>query len=1005
MVVGFIPESQIYSQIKNSSPLVVNPNTTVLEAIAQMSEADSSYVLVMASDEIDSGSDLLGILTRGDIIRMTLKGCTFDQLFVKDAMCSPVITIQESELTDTKSALVLFYSYQISRLPVLDGDRLVGVLTQNDLIDLLAENVLESKSFKYKTQNSLNLPDIQIQDESCLSLLFDTYEELQLNIEELKTIEEELRLWNIELENIKRQYQDLFDFAPDGYLVTDCVGLVVLSANLAICNFLSISKEDLYLKNLHSLVDPSDIPLLYSNLRQGFGENATLTWEMSLKLSDDSYCPVEVSVSKILCLLDNSTTLQWLFRDISDRRRAQQALQELNQSLATKIEQRTNELWQVNKLQRTILDSTDYSIITTDLDGIIQIFNHGAEQMLGYSMGEIIGQATPTIFCDAQELAELAATLSAELGQDLPNGFVALTAQASLDVVCEKELTNIRKDGSRFPVLLSITALRNEKEQVIGFLGISKDISDRKEAEATLKQQLDAIEAASDGIAILRDYKYTYLNKAHVRLFGYEHSEELIGKSWEKLYSPEGIVRANKEIFPALERDRAWSGEVTVLRKDGSSFDEELSLTLTDSGLLICVCRDISDRKKAEALLQATNQELLRATRLKDEFLANMSHELRTPLNAILGITESLSEGVFGAIQEKQKSMLQVVEDSGNHLLELINDILDLAKIEADEMTLECQASNIKDICQSSMMFVRQMAIQKNLQLDLRGDPSEIETSLDERRIRQVLINLLSNAIKFTPSGGKITLEYSLERKLPFNENTSLQDWVYLKVTDTGIGITADNLQKLFQPFIQIDSQLNRQYDGTGLGLALVKKIVELHGGYVRATSEVGVGSQFAIALPYSSDISEQPQKPANIPPSPSEIIDGERYLPLVLLAEDNEDNFLTLTTYLVAKGFQLKIARNGQQAIDLVQIEPPDLILMDIQMPEVDGLEAIKYIRSQGFTMPIIATTALVMTGDRERCLAAGADDYISKPIKLKLLFTTIQQLFSKKNQSNNES
>ncbi|MEA5489600.1 HAMP domain-containing sensor histidine kinase, partial [Pseudanabaena sp. CCNP1317] len=239
----------------------------------------------------------------------------------------------------------------------------------------------------------------------------------------------------------------------------------------------------------------------------------------------------------------------------------------------------------------------------------------------------------------------------------------------------------------------------------------------------------------------------------------------------------------------------------------------------------------ISDRKKAEALLQTTNQELLRATILKDEFLANMSHELRTPLNAILGITESLSEGVFGKIQEKQKRMLKVVENSGNHLLELINDILDLAKIEADEMTLDCQSSNIKDICQSSMMFVRQMAIQKNLQLDLRGAPSELETSLDERRIRQVLINLLSNAIKFTPSGGKITLEYALSIS---NEN-SPQAWVSLAVIDTGIGITSDNLQKLFQPFIQIDSPLNRQYDGTGLGLALVKKIVELHGGYVSA--------------------------------------------------------------------------------------------------------------------------------------------------------------------------
>lgn len=1004
MVTDFIfEEAQINSQIKSSSPLVVDPNTTVLEAIAKMREADSSYVLVMASDEIDSGSDLLGILTREDIIRISLKGCSFDQLLVKDEMCSPVITIQESELTDMKSALVLFYSYQISRLPVLDGDRLVGVLTQNDLIDLLAGNILESKSFKYKTQNSLNLSDIQVQNESCISLLLETNEKLHIHTEELKTIEEELMLRNIDLENIQRQYQDLFDFAPDGYLVTDCVGLVVLSANLAICNFLSISKEDLYRKNLHSLVDPTDIPLLYSNLRQGFREKTRLTWEMSLKLSDDSYCPVEVSVSKILCLLDNSTTLQWLFRDISDRKQAQQALQELNQSLETKIEQRTNELWQVNKLQRTILDSTDYSIITTDHNGIIQVLNQGAEQMFGYSMGEVVGQFTPEIFHDAQELVERAITLSAELDQDI-NGLAIFTTKASLGITSEEEWTGIRKDGSRFPLSLSMSALRDEKDEIIGFLGVSKDISDRKEAEAALKQQLDAIEAASDGIAILRDYKYTYLNKAHVRLFGYEHSEELIGESWEKLYSPEGIARAYQEIFPLLEINRAWSGETTVLRKDGSSFDQELSLTLTDSGLLICVCRDISDRKKAEALLQATNQELLRATMLKDEFLANMSHELRTPLNAILGITESLSDETFGPLQEKQKSMLKVVENSGNHLLELINDILDLAKIEANEMTLNCQFSNIQDICQSSMMFVQQMAIQKNLQLDLRGAPSELATSLDERRIRQVLINLLSNAIKFTPSGGKITLEYALDRESISNEN-SPQAWVSLTVIDTGIGITPDNLRKLFQPFIQIDSPLNRQYDGTGLGLALVKKIVELHGGYVRATSEVGVGSQFAIALPYSSNISLHPQKPADISPSPSEIIDSDRDLPLVLLAEDNEDSILMLTNYLEAKGFRLKITRNGQQVIDLVKIEPPDLILMDIQMPEVDGLEAIKYIRSKGFTMPIIATTASAMIGGREKCLAAGADGYISKPIKLKLLFTTIQQLYSKKNRSENES
>jgi len=454
-------EAQINSQIKNSRSLVVNPNTTVLEAIAEMRQTDSGYVLVMASGGIDERSDLLGILTREDIVRISLKGQSFDQLLVKDEMFSPVITIQESELTDMKSALVLFYSYQISRLPVLNGDHLVGVLTQSSLIELLAEKVLESKSIRYKiSPKSLNLQDIQVQDESCLSLLIDTNEELQLHIEELKTTEEELRLRNIDLENIQHKCQYLFDFAPDGYLVTDHLG-VVLSANLAICNFLSVLQEQLCGKPLVMYVEPSDQSLFHKKIRRDFSNYGKSTWEMSLKRADDNYCPVEVSVSETCDLSGSLTTLRWLIRDISDRRQAQQALQELNQSLETKIEQRTNELWLVNKLQRTILDSTDYAIITTDLNGIIQVFNHGAEQMLGYSMGEIIGQVTPAIFCDAQELAELAVTLSAELGQNMPNGFAILTAKASLGIAYEKELTNIRKDGSHFPVLLSITALRN----------------------------------------------------------------------------------------------------------------------------------------------------------------------------------------------------------------------------------------------------------------------------------------------------------------------------------------------------------------------------------------------------------------------------------------------------------------------------------------------------------------------------------------------------------------
>ncbi|MEI6429862.1 MAG: response regulator, partial [Pseudanabaena sp. ELA607] len=292
------------------------------------------------------------------------------------------------------------------------------------------------------------------------------------------------------------------------------------------------------------------------------------------------------------------------------------------------------------------------------------------------------------------------------------------------------------------------------------------------------------------------------------------------------------------------------------------------------------------------------------------------------------------------------------------------------------------------------------------------------EIMLDERRIRQVLINLLNNAVKFTLEGGTITLEVSQVQLESSTSNPTPLNYIKIAVVDTGIGISAENIQKLFQPFIQIDSALNRKHDGTGLGLALVKRLVEIHGGNVELTSEVGVGSCFAINLPINigepvieeqiekqtgQDLSGQPQ----IGQSQTEGLIS----PLILLAEDNEANIVTFSSYLEAKGYRILLATDGQQAIDLAKAEQPDLILMDIQMPVIDGMdiqmpvidgmEAIKQIRLDPnlADIPIIALTALAMAGDRDRCLEAGANEYLSKPIKLKALADTIQNILKNGN------
>ena len=481
-----------------------------------------------------------------------------------------------------------------------------------------------------------------------------------------------------------------------------------------------------------------------------------------------------------------------------------------------------------------------------------------------------------------------------------------------------------------------------------------------------------------------------------------------------------------------------FSCEHRLLKADGNLhwFLSRGQMVQDDSGKAlraIGTITDIAERKQYEAQLQQTNEELARATRLKDEFLANMSHELRTPLNAILGMTEGLQEQVFGTVNEQQIKALETIERSGSHLLALINDILDIAKIESGQIELDYTPVSIVHLCQSSLAFIKQQAVKKRIQLQIKLPPNLPDLLLDERRIRQVLINLLNNAVKFTPEGGHITLEVSRQRRTkvldppplqgitrvriyktpleqemglkPQEERVEIQDYLRIAVIDTGIGIAPENIKKLFQPFIQIDSALNREYQGTGLGLALVKRIVELHDGEVSLTSKMGLGSCFMIELPCpvvvssspdresQTEMSNQPLAPSIEPSQPE-----QKKSPLILLAEDNEANINTISSYLKAKGYRIILAKNGEKAIDLALSEHPDLILMDIQMPGMDGLEAIKQIRHNPnlVNVPIIALTALAMDSDRDRCLAAGANDYMSKPVKLKQLVTMIQKQLS---------
>jgi light-regulated signal transduction histidine kinase (bacteriophytochrome)/ActR/RegA family two-component response regulator len=466
----------------------------------------------------------------------------------------------------------------------------------------------------------------------------------------------------------------------------------------------------------------------------------------------------------------------------------------------------------------------------------------------------------------------------------------------------------------------------------------------------------------------------------------------------------------------------------------------------THIGVALYQAQLLENAKEAQRLADDANQA-------KSEFLAVMSHELRTPLNAILGLSEGLQDSIYGELNTLQQTSIATIEQSGQHLLDLITEILDLAKIESGNLELNSIPTSVTNICNASLAFVRQLAIEKNIRVETQIPLDEDQILIDELRVRQMLINLLNNAVKFTPPGGRVTLEVNLDRS---------RSMLQFKVIDTGIGIAQENMPKLFQSFVQIDSSLSRQYNGTGLGLALVKRLVEAQNGNIRVTSTPGQGSCFIVSLPYGSisqplavaalaedlplsipvphsqliynsqDRSHRDLQPIsdtwelvesdsrvpaavtqNLPsissqPQPSvvelELVTSPapnaakaiRQKPLILMAEDNKTNIETFFLYLTHSGYDIIVANDGIEVIQLAQSHQPDLILMDIQMPGIDGLEAIVQIRQIPNIMhtPIIALTALAMPGDREKCLASGANEYLSKPAKLKQVCQTIQKL-----------
>lgn len=464
-------------------------------------------------------------------------------------------------------------------------------------------------------------------------------------------------------------------------------------------------------------------------------------------------------------------------------------------------------------------------------------------------------------------------------------------------------------------------------------------------------------------------------------------------------------------IFPIPSATGKIIGVLTLESRTGPKLQE-----FPQQDILLAACRTLGvaiERAQAQERLRQANEELERASQLKSEFLASMSHELRTPLNSILGFADLLQRQTGGSLTPRQLSHVAAIKGSGEHLLELINDILDLSKIEAGKADLNLTPVSIPALCNYCLEMIQPRADKKRLVLSLELDYRLQQVFLDERRVRQILVNLLSNAVKFTPEAGTIKLvgrlAYGCQLKQEFRPDCSpincSTPYLCLEVIDNGIGIPENKMHLLFRPFQQVDSSLTRRHEGTGLGLALTKRLAELHGGTVSVESKENQGSTFRVWLPLTemrshlganSRVADSQSPKSSFLKNESPLGNAKR----ILVVEDQPLNQALISEILELEGYLVEVLYDGQTMLETLYsplVKPqslPHLILMDIQLPQVDGFELIHQLKAHPSwrNIPVIALTAMAMPGDRDRCLEAGADDYLSKPLDLEKVITTVR-------------
>ncbi len=762
----------------------------------------------------------------------------------------------------------------------------------------------------------------------------------------------------------------ILEAALDGMIFTDEQGRILEFNRAAEVTF-GLIRDDVLGKPMAELILTVESREIHRRalslaLTPGLASGSRKPVELRARKRNGEVFPAEVTV--VPFQLDDHPGLTCCFRDLSERKSTEKSLRESEERLGT------------------VITEAPVILFTLDPQGIITLAKGKALSALGLAGADLVGKTIFDLYPDnPKALAGLRRALKGE-------AFVVRT-----------DVGDVSLEGHYSP-------LRGPAGENRGVIGVALDITERRRTEERLRMFAALVENSGDFIAMAdSNGRVNYINPAGRALVGLNGQDALIDESIYHHFDGPTQTLLKTQALPAVMVRGSWAGPGRVLNSQTqSTIDVQISLFLVrepDSDHSLClaaILRDMTERSRVEEELTRARDAAEAGSRAKSEFLANMSHEIRTPLTAILGSADMLQDRALS--KDLHVQALGNISRNGQHLLQIINNLLDLSKLEAERAKPECSMVSAAAILAEVLSALNVQAREKALELSatsLGKIPRLFWT--DPTRLRQILFNLISNAIKFTNEG-------KIEVKLRFEPATAATSGVLvIDVKDEGIGMTPEQIANLFTPFYQADTSHTRVFGGTGLGLNVAERLAESLGAEILVESSVGVGSRFSLRLPTTIDHAAGFFNPDDdlfavigsrfsVHDSRAVTLNGAQ----VLLVEDSRDNQRVVSYYLQRLGLSIEIAENGRLAVDMAMKRAYDLILMDMQMPELDGYGATRLLRSSGYEAPIVALTAHAMTGDAEKCLEAGCDDYLRKPVEWERLASVLHRFLEKQGGAN---